>query len=111
MASVLDGLRKEINKKYAKQGVNSDVVSIGVPGDKFKSTFSLGSPSLDMMTYNAIPEGIFIEIAGPESSGKTTLAFKIASDFIKKEKKKPEEERRHILLRSVPKSPEISWRL
>lgn len=109
MASVLDGLRRDINKKYAKQGINSDVVSIGVSGDKFKSTFSLGSPSLDMMTYNSIPEGIFIEIAGPESSGKTTLAFKIASDFIKKEKKKPEEERRHILFVDAEGTADPDW--
>ena len=61
-------------------------MQIGVPLDKFKSTFSLGSPSLDFMTYNSIPEGIFIEISGKEASGKTTLAFKIAADFIRKEK-------------------------
>ena len=89
MASVLDGLRKQINKKYEKAGIDTSltaVAQVGVPIDKFKSTFSLGSPALDFMTYNSIPEGIFIEISGKEASGKTTLAFKIAADFIKKEK-------------------------
>ena len=63
MSSVLDGIRKQINKKYEKAGLDTsrgNVVQIGVPLDKFKSTFSLGSPSLDFMTYNSIPEGIFI---------------------------------------------------
>ena len=109
MASVLYGLRKEINKKYYNKGVDMDVMHIGVSVERFKSTFSLGSPSLDFMTYNSIPEGIFIEIAGPESSGKTTLAFKIASDFIKKEKKKPEEERRHILFVDAEGTADPDW--
>lgn len=107
MASVLDGLRKNINKKYADIGVN--VAEIGVSGDKFKSTFSLGSPALDFLTYNSIPEGIFIEIAGPEASGKTTLAFKIAADFIRKEKVKVEEERRHIMFVDSEGTADPSW--
>lgn len=109
MSSVLDGLRKQINKKYEKEGYTSDVATIGVSNDKFKSTFSLGSPALDFMTYNSIPEGIFIEIAGKESSGKTTLAFKIAADFIRKEKAKAEEERRHIMFIDAEGTADPAW--
>ena len=109
MASVLDGLRKKLNKAYEDKGIEGDVFHIGVSEDKFKSTFSLGSPSLDMLTYNSIPEGIFIEVVGPESSGKTTLAFKIASDFIKKEKQKPKEERRHIMFVDAEGTADPYW--
>ena len=41
MTSVLDGIRKQINKKYEKEGYLVDVTSVGVKEDKFKSTFSL----------------------------------------------------------------------
>lgn len=114
MDSVLDGLRKQINKKYEKQGIDvskTPVMQIGIPLTKFNSTFSLGSPSLDFMTYNAVPEGIFIEISGKESSGKTTVAFKIAADFIRKEKTKPVEERRHILFVDAEGTADPRWAL
>lgn len=89
----LKDIVKNIAKKYDMEGI----ANVGVNADKFKTTLSLGSPSLDFCTYNSIPEGIFVEISGKESSGKTTLAFLMASDYIKKEKKKPIEQRRHIL--------------
>ena len=118
MVSALDGLRKQINKKYEKlyekEGLDitkNPIAHIGVSGDRFKSTFSLGSPSLDFMTYNSIPEGIFIEISGREASGKTTLAFKIAADFIRKEKQKSEEERRHILFVDAEGTADPDWAL
>lgn len=109
MASALDGLRKSINKKYEKEGYNSTIAQVGVPLKKFGHTFSLGSPSLDFMTYNSIPEGIFIEISGKEASGKTTLAFKMAADFIKKEKEKSEEERRHIMFVDAEGTADPIW--
>lgn len=109
MASALDGLRKSINKKYEKVGYEATIAQIGVPLKKFGHTFSLGSPSLDFMTYNSIPEGIFIEISGKEASGKTTLAFKMAADFIKKEKEKPEEERRHIMFVDAEGTADPLW--
>lgn len=109
MASALDGLRKSINKKYEKEGYNSNIAQVGVPLKKFGHTFSLGSPSLDFMTYNSIPEGIFIEISGKEASGKTTMAFKIAADFIKREKEKPVEERRHIMFVDAEGTADPLW--
>ena len=114
MASALDGLRKQINKKYEKDGIDTTKVSvaqIGVSLEKFKSTFSLGSPSLDFMTYNSIPEGIFIEISGKEASGKTTLAFNIAADFIRKEKLKSVDDRRHIMFIDAEGTVDPIWAL
>ena len=80
-----ENLIKDLSKKYDSEGLG--MFKIGVSTERFSETISLGSPALDFMTYNSIPKGIFIEIAGPEASGKTTLAFLIAADFIKKEKK------------------------
>lgn len=114
MASVLDGLKKQMNKKYEKAGIDMSyyqVAQVGVPKDKYTSTFSLGSPSLDFMTYNSIPEGIFIEISGKEASGKTTLAFKIASDFIRKEKQKDIDKRRHIMFVDAEGTADPDWAL
>lgn len=84
MANSLDSLIKDLSKKFDTDGLG--MFRIGVPTERFKETLSLGSPALDFITYNSIPKGIFIEIAGPEASGKTTLSFLIAADFIKKEK-------------------------
>ena len=63
------------------------------------------------MTYNSIPEGIFIEISGKEASGKTTLAFKIASDFIRKEKQKDVDKRRHIMFVDAEGTADPDWAL
>lgn len=89
----LNSVIKDITKKYGMDGI----MQFGVPKDKFTSTFSLGTPGFDFCTYNSIPEGCFIEVTGPEASGKTLLAYLIASNYIRKERKKPVEQRRHIL--------------
>jgi len=103
----LKDIVKNIAKKYDMEGI----AKVGVNTDKFKTTLSLGSPSLDFCTYNSIPEGIFVEISGKESSGKTTLAFLMASDYIKKEKKKPIEQRRHILFVDAEGTADPQWAL
>lgn len=100
---------KDIVKNFAKKYDMEGIANIGVNTDKFKTTLSLGSPSLDFCTYNSIPEGIFIEISGKEASGKTTLAFLIASDYIKKEKQKPIEQRRHILFVDAEGTADPQW--
>jgi len=101
----LKDIVKDITKKYNMEGI----AKVGVNTDKFKTTLSLGSPSLDFCTYNSIPEGIFIEISGKEASGKTTLAFLIASDYIKKEKQKSIEQRRHILFVDAEGTADPQW--
>jgi len=80
-----ENLVKSLKKQFDTEGLG--MFNIGVQTERFKETLSLGSPALDFLTYNSIPKGIFVELAGPESSGKTTLAFLLAADFIKKEKK------------------------
>lgn len=99
----LVGVLKDINKKY-----NDNVASMGI-NKALKSRFSLGSPGLDFCTYNSIPEGIFIELSGPEGGGKTLMAYGIARDFIKKEMLKPEEERRHILFVDCEGTADPEW--
>ena len=101
----LKDIVKNIAKKYDMEGI----AKVGVDSDKFKSTLSLGSPSLDFCVYNSIPEGVFIEIFGKEASGKTTLAFLIASDYIRKEKEKPIEQRRHILFVDAEGTADPQW--
>lgn len=103
----LKDIVKSITKKYDMEGI----ARIGVLNEKFKSTFSLGTPGLDFCTYNAIPEGVFVEVSGAESSGKTTLAFLMASDFIRKEKKKAVEDRRHILFVDAEGTVDPQWAL
>ena len=101
--SDLTSLLKDINKKFG-----DTLVSPGV-SKKSRSLFSLGSPGLDFCTYNSIPEGIFIELSGSEGSGKTLLSFLIASDYCKKEVKKPEEERRNILFVDCEGTCDPDW--
>lgn len=94
---------KDIVKKFGE-----GVVKVGVDV-KERTKFSLGSPSLDFCTYNSIPEGVSIEITGGEGSGKTLLSYLIASDYSKKEVKKPEEERRHILYVDAESTADPEW--
>lgn len=99
----LNQILKNISKKYG-EGVVQTGVNI-----KDRTKFSLGSPSLDFCTYNSIPEGIFIELTGSEGSGKTLLSYLIAADYSKKELKKPEEERRHILFVDAEGTADPQW--
>ena len=69
----------------------------------------MGSPSLDICTYNSIPEGSWIELSGGEGSGKTLLSFLMAADYRRKELKKPEEERRHILFVDCEHTLDKEW--
>lgn len=94
---------KEISKKFGDK-----VVRVGV-NIKDRTRFSLGSPSLDFCTYNSIPEGIFIELTGGEGSGKTLLSYLIAADYSKKERLKPEDERRCILFVDAEGTADPEW--
>ena len=97
---------RKINKQFGSE--DHPIITIGV--DKSKTTlFSLGSPSLDFCTYNSIPEGIFIEISGPEGSGKTLLSYLIAADYSKKESLKDEDKRRHILFVDCEGTAASDW--
>lgn len=99
----LTSILKNINKKFGE-----GVVATGVNRSN-REKFSLGSPSADFMTYNSIPEGAWVEVSGPENSGKTLVAFLMAANFIRREKKKPEEERRHILFVDCEGTLDPEW--
>lgn len=100
----LKDILKDINKKYG------DVVAQeGVEERKKFDSFSLGTPGFDFCTYNAIPKGSIIELSGKEASGKTTAAFLIAADYSRKEKKKLENERQHILFVDAEGTADPKW--
>ena len=80
-------LLKSWNKKFGE-----GTAKIGVDNLEERGAFSLGSPSLDFMLYNSLPQSGFIEFNGREHSGKTTAAFLVAADFIRKEKEKQEKD-------------------
>ena len=99
----ISSVLKNINKKFG-----DIVMSTGVNKES-RAKFSLGSPSADFMTYNSVPEGAWIEVSGQESSGKTLLAFCMAADYSRKESKKPENERRHILFVDCEGTLDPEW--
>lgn len=99
----LKAILKDINKKFG-----DGAAQIGV-NKKSVSKFSLGTPSLDYMTYCSIPEGSWIELSGAEHSGKTLLSYLIAADYIRKESKKAEEERRHIVFIDAEGTADPEW--
>ena len=99
----LTSILKNINKKFGE-----GVAAAGVDkGNREK--FSLGSPSADFMTYNSVPEGAWIELSGQEGSGKTLLSYCMAADYSRKESKKPEEDRRHILFVDCEGTLDPEW--
>ena len=101
-------LLKAWNKKFGE-----GTATIGVDNVEDRGTFSLGSPSLDFMLYNSLPQSGFIEFNGLEHSGKTTAAFLVAADFIRKEKEKkqnnPSYECRSILFVDAECTADPVW--
>ncbi len=104
MTSDLTSVLKDINKKFGEQ-----VARVGVPKLEQSGVLSLGSPSLDFCLYNSLTEGKFIEVNGLESSGKTTLAFLIASNYIKKELERHPDNPRKILFIDAECSADCEW--
>ena len=83
-------LLKAWNKKFG-----DGTAQVGVDNVEDRGVFSLGTPALDFMLYNSLPQKGFIEFSGVEGSGKTTAAFLVAADFIRKEKDKKEKDKNY----------------
>ena len=73
----LDLAIKQIDKTFGK----GTLLKLGDKNIEPISTISTGSISLDVaLGVGGIPKGRIIEIYGPESSGKTTLALQIIAE-------------------------------
>lgn len=71
-AQALEIAMKQIEKQYGKGAI----MKLGDEADRKISTISTGSLTLDIaLGVGGYPKGRIIEIYGPESSGKTTLAL------------------------------------
>lgn len=76
--SELDNIFREINKKHSDG--RYDIATTGLV-EKHFDLVSFGSVGVDYSTYGGWPIGRVIEIFGPESSGKTTLAIKMCKEY------------------------------
>ncbi|MCH3954951.1 MAG: recombinase RecA [Eubacterium sp.] len=79
-----DGREKALDealKKIQKQFGQGAIMKMGDAAGMNIETISTGSISLDLATgVGGVPRGRIIEIYGPESSGKTTLALHIVAE-------------------------------
>lgn len=69
--TALDKSLKDIRKKYGAESV----MKMGDVSNTNVKRLSTGILSLDLMTGGGWPKGRVIELYGPESSGKTTIAL------------------------------------
>ncbi|MFV9875683.1 MAG: recombinase RecA [Rickettsiales endosymbiont of Dermacentor nuttalli] len=77
----LETALKQIEKSYGK----GSIMKLGQKTSIKVDTVSTGSISLDMaLGVGGLPRGRIIEIFGPESSGKTTLALHVIAEAQKK---------------------------
>ena len=101
-------LLKAWNKKFG-----DGAARVGVSSVEDRGVFSLGTPALDFMLYNSLPQKGFIEFSGVEGSGKTTAAFLVAADFIRKEKERKQKDKnyqtRNILFVDVESTADPAW--
>ena len=79
--AALDSAIKQIEKLYGK----NSVMRLGENSRLNVEAISTGSLTLDIATgINGLPKGRIVEIYGPESSGKTTLALHCIAEAQKK---------------------------
>lgn len=72
----LDNVMSQIEKQFGKGAV----IKLGSESTMVVEAISTGSLSLDIaLGIGGVPKGRIIEIYGPESSGKTTIALSIAA--------------------------------
>jgi recombination protein RecA len=75
--SILENTVKEIKDRFGE----GSIMKLGEVKKVDVAAISTGSPSLDIaLGIGGVPRGRIIEIYGPESSGKTTLALNIVAN-------------------------------
>jgi recombination protein RecA len=67
---------KDLERQYGKGAV----VRLGEQPPAFVETFSTGALTLDLALGGGLPRGRIVEVYGPESSGKTTLALQAIAE-------------------------------
>jgi len=75
----LSGVLHQIERSYGKGSIQK----LGQSGSLNVATFPSGSLTLDVALGGGYPKGRVIEIYGPESSGKTTLALHAVAEIQK----------------------------
>lgn len=75
----LSGVMHQIERSYGKGSIQK----LGQFSSVNVATFPSGSVTLDMAMGGGYPRGRVIEIYGPESSGKTTLALHAVAEIQK----------------------------
>lgn len=73
----LSGVVHQIERSYGKGSIQK----LGQSSSVNVETFSSGSITLDMAMGGGYPRGRVVEIYGPESSGKTTLALHAVAEI------------------------------
>ena len=69
--AALDGVLNQIERSYGR----GSIVKLGDAGNMVVESISSGALTLDAALGGGFPKGRVVEIYGPESSGKTTLAL------------------------------------
>lgn len=90
--AALDAALKRIEKNYGK----GSIMKLGEKIDQQISVIPSGSLALDVaLGVGGYPRGRIVEVYGPESSGKTTVALHAIAEVQKME------EQQHLLMRSM----------
>ena len=78
--TALEGVLNQIERSYGR----GSVMRLGQAQNMQVETISTGSLTLDAATGGGYPRGRVVEIYGPESSGKTTLALHAIAEVQKR---------------------------
>mmetsp|Transcript_23847 Transcript_23847/g.34874 ORF Transcript_23847/g.34874 Transcript_23847/m.34874 type:complete len:419 (+) Transcript_23847:196-1452(+) len=77
--AALDGVLQNIERSYGR----GSIMKLGEAGEMEVNSISTGALTLDAALGGGYPKGRIVEIYGPESSGKTTLALHAVAEIQK----------------------------